>query len=163
MTGGKVQLYNGIALLTTFFGCRLVWGTYQSYVVYKDMWRAVHEGPSASYISAAFKDTTQGIDENLMHFAKDAGPVPVWLAGTYVLSNVTLNTLNWYWFVKMITAVKKRFEPVTEKKDKVSVPAAAPLGSATGTEKVGGATRRRQPSIVDVVPDSEELRKGTIQ
>jgi len=98
-----------------------------------------------------------------MHFAKDAGPVPVWLAGTYVLSNVTLNTLNWYWFVKMITAVKKRFEPVTEKKDKVSVPAAAPLGSATGTEKVGGATRRRQPSIVDVVPDSEELRKGTIQ
>lgn len=164
MTGGKVQLYNGIALLATFFGCRLVWGTYQSYVVYVDMWRAVHEGPSASYISAAFKDTTQGIDENLMHFAKDAGPVPVWLAGTYVLSNVTLNTLNWYWFVKMITAVKKRFEPPTEKKEKVPVPAAAPLGSATGTEKVvRGATRRRQPSIVDVVPDSEELRKGTIQ
>ncbi|KAK3986911.1 TRAM, LAG1 and CLN8 domain-protein [Cladorrhinum sp. PSN332] len=161
MTGSKVQLYNGIALLSTFFSCRLVWGTYQSYVVYGDMWRAIHEGPSASYISAAFKNETAGIDENIMYFAKDAGPVPLWLAGTYVASNVTLNTLNWYWFVKMITAVKKRFEPPKEeKKGKVAIAAS---GNTTGAEKLAGATRRRQPSIVDFVPDSDDLRQGTIQ
>jgi len=43
--------------------------------------------------------------------------VPVWLAGTYLVSNVLLNTLNFYWFAKMIETVRKRFteKPGTEK------------------------------------------------
>lgn len=165
MTGSKPQLYNGVALLATFFCCRLVWGTYQSFVVYQDMWQAIRRGPDAGYIAAAFKNST-AIDENIMYFAKDAGPVPLWLAGIYVLSNVTLNALNWYWFFKMVTAVKKRFEPpkatkVTEKSSSYAAAVKNVTGAETGKES--NVTRRRQPSIVDVVPDSEELREGTIQ
>jgi len=43
------------------------------------------------------------------------GVVPVWLACTYLGSNIVLNTLNFYWFGKMIEAVKKRFKPGKEK------------------------------------------------
>ncbi|KAK4674252.1 hypothetical protein QC763_118810 [Podospora pseudopauciseta] len=163
MTGSKPQLYNGIALLVVFFCCRLVWGTYQSAVVYVDMWKAVQRGPDAGYIAAAFEKAS-GVDKNLMHFAKDAGPVPVWLAVTYVASNLTLNTLNWYWYFKMISAVKKRFEPA--KKEKAAVPAG---GKGTGNVATGAMVgekqglRQRAHSIEDVVPDSEELRQGTIQ
>ncbi|KAK4178630.1 TLC domain-containing protein [Triangularia setosa] len=167
MTGSKPQLYNGIALLVVFFCCRLVWGTYQSAVVYVDMWKAVQRGPDAGYIAMAFGKDSGGVDNNMMHFAREAGPVPLWLAGTYVASNLTLNTLNWYWYFKMISAVKKRFEPA--KKEKVAVPAAGGVvgGNVTTGVMVGGegkqGLRQRAHSIEDVVPDSEELREGTIQ
>ncbi|KAK4197031.1 TLC domain-containing protein [Triangularia verruculosa] len=166
MTGSKPQLYNGITLLVVFFCCRLVWGTYQSAVVYVDMWKAVQRGPDAGYIAAAFEKSS-GVDANVMHFAKDAGPVPLWLAGIYVASNLTLNSLNWYWYFKMISAVKKRFEPAKE--EKVAVPATGgKLGTGNVTtgamvgEKPPGL-RQRAHSIEDVMPDSEELRDGTIQ
>ena len=49
-----------------------------------------------------------------MRFAGDY-PMPVWLALVYLTSNVVLNTLNFYWFGKMIETVKNRF---AESKDK---------------------------------------------
>ncbi|EGS23632.1 TRAM, LAG1 and CLN8 domain-containing protein [Thermochaetoides thermophila DSM 1495] len=160
MTGSKPQLYNGILLLVTFFCCRLVWGTWQSVIVYGDMWRAIHEGPSAEYIKAAFSNpaTANDPDVNLMYFARGAGPVPIWLAGIYVASNLTLNSLNWYWFYKMIHAVKKRFEP-----PKPGKKGPLPEAKATAVDSQEPVKRRRRPSIEDVVPDTEELRKGTIQ
>jgi len=35
---------------------------------------------------------------------------PLWLVGSCVLGNITLNTLNWFWFTKMISALVKRFK-----------------------------------------------------
>lgn len=35
--------------------------------------------------------------------------VPTWLAVVYLSSNVVLNTLNFYWFGKMVETIKKRF------------------------------------------------------
>ena len=94
MTGSTAQLLNGIALITSFGGSRLLWGTYQSVRMYRDIW-------------AAFK-TPGGL------------PVPPWLAIAYVVSNTTLSVLNFYWFGKMIQALKKRFDKAEvqdEKKD----------------------------------------------
>ncbi|KAL9065424.1 MAG: hypothetical protein Q9161_008235 [Pseudevernia consocians] len=89
MTGSTAQLVNGIALITTFGASRLVWGTYQSVRMYQDIWTAF--------------ETPGGL------------PVPPWLAMAYVLSNTTLSVLNFYWFGKMITTLRKRFEkPRTE-------------------------------------------------
>lgn len=96
-----------------------------------------------------------------MSFVKEAVPVPTWLPGIYVVSNLTLNTLNWFWFVKMISAVKKRFEPAKEKlvvEEKVIKDGSL----VTGIEKKV-VRHRRQNSIEDIIPDSEELREGTIQ
>lgn len=167
MTGSRAQLYNGIALLATFFSCRLVWGTYQSIVVYGDMWKAVHTAPSPAYMAAAFADpaTAHDADTNPMFFVRGAATtVPLWLAATYVASNLVLNALNWYWFVKMVAAVRKRFEP--PKGQKTDARPAGPRPSArvaTGVEAGKVAARRRRPSIEDLVPDSDELRAGTIQ
>lgn len=84
MTGSNAQLVNGIALIVSFGGSRLAWGTYQSVRMYQDIW-------------LAFK-TPGGL------------PVPPWLAIAYVVSNTTLSVLNFYWFGKMIQALMKRFE-----------------------------------------------------
>jgi len=165
MTGSRAQLYNGIALLFTFFSCRLIWGTWQSAVVYHDMWLAVHNSPDAGYIAAAAAHSTNATlaDPNInpMAFVTSAEPIPVWLALIYVVSNITLNTLNWFWFVKMIAAVKKRFEPAKEEKLVLQM---GPDGAVTtATEEKTVPKHRRQHSIEDVIPDSEELRDGTIQ
>ncbi|KAK3394011.1 TRAM, LAG1 and CLN8 domain-containing protein [Podospora didyma] len=164
MTGSKAQLYNGIALLATFASCRLVWGSYQSVLVYIDMWKAVHSAPAAGYIAAGYSNVTSlaDPDANMATYVAGASPIPVWLALLYVGSNIVLNTLNWHWFFKMITAVRKRFDPPKEaaQKEKVVVDGAV----ATGTNEKPGLVRRRQHSIIqDVVPDSQELREGTIQ
>jgi hypothetical protein len=67
------------------------------------------------------------------------GVVPVWLACTYLGSNIVLNTLNFYWFGKMIEAVKKRFKPGTEKvKEKVGVGGKAERSEETADVVVDG-------------------------
>ena len=117
-------------LLFTFFSCRLVWGTYQSVRVYQDVWRALHHQPAAATIhfDALNNATSAGLDaaagksaapihDGIMQFAGEEF-VPLWLAFTYLGSNVVLNTLNFYWFGKMIDAVRKRFQPPKEQRRK---------------------------------------------
>ncbi|KAE8449677.1 hypothetical protein EG329_007452 [Mollisiaceae sp. DMI_Dod_QoI] len=128
MTGSKAQLYNGLMLLFTFFGCRLCWGTYQSVRVYQDVWNALHHKPAttsihfdalgngtASATEAAAGKSAAPIHGDIMRFAGEEY-VPLWLAFTYLGSNIVLNTLNFYWFGKMIQAVKKRFTPAKDQK-----------------------------------------------
>lgn len=110
-----------------------------------------------------------------MLFAANPEPVPRWLAGLYVASNLTLNTLNWYWFFKMVTAVRKRFVPkdeeeTTKKENLETVASSAEKENAaksTATENpkrpVTVNRNRRTNSIEDLIPDNEELRDGTIQ
>lgn len=83
-TGSTLQLVNGIALLATFAGSRLVWGTYQNYSMYQDIWRAV-QNPGEL-------------------------PVPSWLALAYLASTTALSGLNFYWFGLMIQSIAKRFD-----------------------------------------------------
>lgn len=116
MTGSRAQWYNGILLLASFFSCRLLWGTYQSIRVYQDVWAGLHHtGPPFASLHADASgpggldaQLPLGADMGMMRFAHDSR-VPVWLATTYLGSNVVLNSLNFYWFGKMIETVKKRF------------------------------------------------------
>ena len=75
---------NGIALIVSFGGSRLVWGTYQNFRMFSDIWEAYN--------------TPGGL------------PVPAWLAGVYVLASCTLTGLNIVWFGKMIKALLARFD-----------------------------------------------------
>lgn len=96
-------------------------------------------------------------------------PLPTWLATTYLISNIVLNTLNFYWFGKMIETVSKRFrdpkKKVVEKTDGVLVEGLVDSDSigefvgvkeekADGTAKLDGVssgvslqqtTRKRKP------------------
>lgn len=123
MTGSKAQLYNGLFLLFTFFSCRLVWGTYQSIRVYQDVWAAIQTPgtlvPQSNHTGVA-TEKSMNPDTEMMRFAGER-VVPVWLACTYLGSNIVLNTLNFYWFGKMIETVKKRFQPTKERASKMGV------------------------------------------
>ncbi|MCJ1234322.1 hypothetical protein MMC14_002281 [Varicellaria rhodocarpa] len=124
MTGSRAQLYNGLFLLATFFSCRLLWGTYQSVRVYQDVWAAIQTPGTLTAVAknATMAATERSVNANseVMRFAGEK-TVPVWLAVTYLGSNIVLNTLNFYWFGKMIETVKKRFQP-TKEKEKEKLP-----------------------------------------
>lgn len=142
MTGSRAQWYNGMALLGTFFACRLVWGTWQSLVVYSDMWNALQNtwkaaaSPLSEPVSvnaAVFypaRDGSMCIDENCARANAEitrfkdftAAGVPTWLVATYVGSNLILNFLNYFWFSKMVETVLKRFR-------------GPPAGAKEGAEK----------------------------
>ena len=138
MTGSNAQLYNGLILLSTFFGCRLVWGTYQTTQVFQDVWKALQVSsvpdshfPSTygSHNATASDPTFNQSKDATAEIMRFAGPqlVPLWLAVTYLSANVVLTGLNFFWFKKMIDAVRKRFqkprlETVKEEKDKKGVP-----------------------------------------
>ncbi|KAB8067563.1 hypothetical protein BDV29DRAFT_163226 [Aspergillus leporis] len=112
-------------LLGVFFSCRLVWGTWQSILVYRDMWYALQQTWSLSapinINPAVFAYREQVVakcadelcvrsNEEIFKFSGyTAEGVPGWLVGTYVLANVVLNSLNYYWFSKMVETVLKRF------------------------------------------------------
>lgn len=101
MTGSRAQLYNGIALLTTFFCSRVLWGNYQSFLIYRDVWTALHS--NAVGATDIFRYADVGTEKQLT--------LPVWLVVVYLGSNTVLNFLNVYWFGKMIQTVRKRFQP----------------------------------------------------
>ena len=75
--------------------------------VYQDVWAALHHDPVPT------SQSTEETDE-VMRFAGNY-VVPGWLAGVYLGSNIVLNTLNFYWFGKMIETIKKRFTEVKGK------------------------------------------------
>ncbi|QDS68400.1 hypothetical protein FKW77_010767 [Venturia effusa] len=133
-TGSKAQLYNGIALLATFAGSRLVWGSYQSYLIYGDVWKAWHTTePYATPLCAEFFGKTAaglGLDTPV-----GCRTLPAWLAVTYVGANTALSVLNFFWFYKMIRAVRKRF----------------PKGDGDGGAK--GVKRGKGRDTMDAVPE----------
>jgi hypothetical protein len=48
------------------------------------------------------------------------GELPMWLVYVYLVGNTALSLLNFYWFAQMVKAVRKRFVPANEAKDKKS-------------------------------------------
>ncbi|KAM0437393.1 hypothetical protein ACHAPT_001755 [Fusarium lateritium] len=137
MTGTRAQLYNGLMLLFTFFSCRLVYGTYSSFRVFRDVWAGINAHPDVETLTAP-----------IMSFAHQDSTVPVWLGAAYLASNITLNSLNFYWFFMMIRAVRKRFEPSSDSQDDIPdapvTEVEVDLSSvATGAAKLSGGRRRK--------------------
>ncbi len=57
----------------------------------------------------------EGERAEIMRFAGEYA-MPTWLAVVYLSSNIVLNTLNFYWFGKMIETIRKRFAESKDKK-----------------------------------------------
>jgi hypothetical protein len=113
MTGSRAQLYNGVALLLTFFGGRVLWGNYQSINIYLDVWTALHtrtfdSQPVSGNSMFAHRESIPGLDTE---DSFGTMTLPTWLVFAYLGSNTVLNFLNVFWFVKMIQALMKRFQP----------------------------------------------------
>jgi TLC domain len=147
MTGSRAQWYNGMALLFTFFSCRLIWGTWQSITVDIDLWEAVKHAwslQSPSHLDAVNANamTFQPRDgilcaneacvranaEVSRYFKYNKNGIPIWMIVANVIANLTLNMLNYYWFSQMIETVLKRFrEPRVPAKKETVLDAAAKL------------------------------------
>ncbi|RFU33390.1 hypothetical protein B7463_g2969, partial [Scytalidium lignicola] len=152
LTGTRGQLYNGIVLLITFFGCRLVWGTYQSLRVYQDLWAALHYNPAKSA-----KVKTSPNHEEMMQFASDK-QIPLWLPLLYLASNILLNTLNFHWFSKMIATIRKRFQPPKQvKNEKAAVVMSTGANGNVTVDVDKTEVRRRQPATEDAEEDENEI------
>lgn len=155
MTGTKAQLYNGIVLLFTFFTARLVWGVGQSAFVWYDMYRALFSAPNTEFMSVTPTNEQLPGTEDVMAYAKEAGPLPFWLVAIYLTSNITLNILNVYWFNKMIKAVRKRFQPAKEEKkkepqkEKITLPAGAATANDIA-EKLDELRRRHNLPEIEI-------------
>ncbi|KAK7737427.1 hypothetical protein SLS53_006500 [Cytospora paraplurivora] len=157
-TGSKLQLYNGIVLLITFFSARLIWGVGQSALVWYDMYRALFSAPNTEFMSFTPADEKLAGSEDIMLYAKEAGPLPVWLVAIYLTSNIILSILNFVWFGKMIKAVRKRFEPSKEEPKQQEK---LPVGSGTAaniTDKVDEVRRRNHIPEVQVGDDLEGIQ-----
>lgn len=150
-------------LLGTFFAARLCWGVYQSVSVFYDVWHGLHLDSYAMQAGQSLSDRTTSIfvprdgqlcmgeascvlaQTEVMKFTgQETGALPIWLASVYLISNVTLNSLNFYWFGKMIETVMKRFRPEEGEK---------------GKEKQGGRPERRK-SVIEHAAD--ELDRETL-
>lgn len=127
MTGSRAQLYNGLLLLFTFFSCRLIYGTYQSFRVFRDIMFAIDANPHSDKLLSP-----------VMVFATEKSTVPLWLGAVYLASNLTLNSLNFYWFFMMIKAVRKRFVA-----PKGSTKSEAGSSTASGLSATPVARRRK--------------------
>lgn len=151
MTGSRPQWYNGLVLLSSFFCCRLVWGSYQSIRVYADVWSAMHVD-EPGVLDRAF-----ATDNEVMKYAK-GNNIPPWLAIVYLGSNVVLNALNFYWFGKMIETIRKRFTEAKRPKEN---------GNATKTDNsiIEELVEKADmvDGLVDCVTVVEGLMDGNIQ
>ncbi|KAL1896478.1 hypothetical protein Cpir12675_002767 [Ceratocystis pirilliformis] len=133
MTGSKLQAYNGAMLIFTFFICRLVFGTYQSYLTMKDIWASINVVPAVAYLEPSKLPSVH-------QFTTVDSAIPVWLGLAYLAANITLNSLNFYWFIKMIQAVAKRFTPVK----KPLTEGKADVGYTTAIQAEKEAIKRRK-------------------
>ncbi|KAG6837264.1 hypothetical protein H0H93_012269 [Arthromyces matolae] len=97
-TGSKAQLINGIFLLSSFFGVRLVYGG-----------KVVRLIDTSKIIFTRLR-----LDSQSINFIKTLHQVRHLMPWKYIfvygIGNVVLTSLNWFWFSKMITALRRRFE-----------------------------------------------------
>lgn len=135
MTGSNLQLYNGFALLFTFFSCRLVYGPIQTYRVFSDIFALSGKNPSLPGKGVFAHVTSQTY-------------IPKWLSFAYLASNATLMFLNFYWFYMMIYAVQKRFVASPKPKDEKSAPITEaeiePSAAASGVPSEHSRPRARR-------------------
>ena len=111
MTGSKLQLYKGIALLITFFGCRIVWGTYSSVLIYLVIYKALtfpSNDPMASLLDNGKCDGNASI---LDAPGCEVGDLPTWLVSVYLIANTALSLLNLYCLIKWSRPYEKKSVP----------------------------------------------------
>lgn len=153
MTGSDPQLYNGILLMTSFFSSRLVWGIYNSYHILLDVLRALQYQDSAAgqlwlqnmatnatfrkdYLEESLIGRTPEIVRATLEQKSNLipKPIPYWLAGIYLGSNLVLTLLNVVWFNKMIETIRARFDPPFGTRKPEVVQKEVSLGRAADTK-----------------------------
>lgn len=109
MTRSRAYVINGMLLVGTFFGCRIVWGFYNTVLVYNDVWQAWNSTTHLAKLCEGFlraSNLTAWFDVPWRCTA-----LPTWLGVYYVGANLTLCLLNLFWFGKMVSFLIERYLP----------------------------------------------------
>ncbi|KAI9685505.1 MAG: hypothetical protein M1822_004363 [Bathelium mastoideum] len=173
-TGSTAQLVNGFALIGSFAAARLGWGTYSSLRIYWDVYRVLIRGESVILPPAEAAEARLGSSSSaseavlggaadpkaeIVRFADGDLTVPWWVCAAYLGANLTLHSLNFYWFGKMIATVRKRFDPplgtkgLAEKGEKIKK---GEDGYADGAVHVGREARPDGTRSLEI--ESREVR-----
>ena len=78
--------------------------------------------------------------------------VPKWLAVVYLGANIVLNTLNFYWYGKMIETIKKRFTEAGEKKK-----------GGVGVSAGAGPVEKEEGVLVEGMMDSSTIISDMVE
>jgi hypothetical protein len=121
MTGSTLQLVNGVVFIISFFLSRLVWGTWQTYRMYSDVWNAWNNTGHLSKVCKPFFNATNKIvgGSAWVNIPWRCRILPTWLGATYVGGLGLLTILNYWWFTQIISAVTKRFRVASKKSSAV--------------------------------------------
>ncbi|RDW77859.1 hypothetical protein BP5796_05711 [Coleophoma crateriformis] len=115
MTGTKIQLYNGLLLVSTFVLSRLVWGSFNIIRMTYDVWTTAR----SAGIDLDSTYATNGSSDGFLSGKENSGdprPFETWLAGVFIGGNIVLWSLNVFWLGQMIKALRKRFTPTQQTK-----------------------------------------------
>ena len=126
----------------------------------KDVLRAYVDARSDAPYIATLNSTVTNTTLTDMQFAHGpAAKIPLWLVAVYVAANVVLNSLNYYWFAKMITAIRKRFRGERrEKKEEGGVLMEELESDEVGTDREK-ITAARVNGVQVVEVEKTEVRK----
>ena len=105
--GSTFQIVNGMLLIVTFACCRLIWGSYLTFVFFRDVWTALH-APQSSWTEYNYSPSERPLI--LEHRA------PWWLAVMFMISNAVVMSLSAFWFTKMIATIQKHIDSSRSKK-----------------------------------------------
>jgi hypothetical protein len=87
MVTSTPSIINAVLLIATFFIVRLVWGSYQTAAMYRDIWSAYTSSLSPGLVRS---------------------PVPLWLALWTMGANGVLCCLNVFWFGKIVSTMVQK-------------------------------------------------------
>ena len=99
--GSTLQIVNGMLFIVTSASCRLIWGSYLTFVFFRDAWTALH-APQSSWTEYNYSPVERPL--TLEHQA------PWWLAITFMITNAVVMSLSAFWFMKMIATLRKHIK-----------------------------------------------------
>ena len=108
MTGSSIQLINGIFLVLSFFGARIVYGAMQTVV----LWKVLDDPRIGDTFRWGFRLANIALNRSSLFRSF----ILLWLTGRVLMCGWTV--LNWSWFRLMLLSLKKRFiDPPRTTKD----------------------------------------------
>lgn len=109
LAGSKIQMVNGIVLMITFASCRLLWGTYMTFIFFGDVWTAVQaDKPSFTLYDYSPSEPPLALEHR----------APGWVAVAFMCTHTVVMSLSIFWFSKMVATVRKHGKSKGDDKEK---------------------------------------------
>lgn len=97
MDGSRIQIINGALLVITFFSIRIIYGLYSTSWLLWDIYSAV-----------TIREQTIHSERKKLSQLEFSPRLPVWIIIMHIAAQVTLHSLNFVWFTKIVQLFLRR-------------------------------------------------------